>query len=479
VSASPGPAPPGRVLSTLNEDGSRRWIRPRLATGRWYRMRRAVAYALMALFLVLPYLRVGGRPSILLDLPRREFTVLGATFLATDTLLFMLLFVSSIIAIVAFTALFGRVWCGWACPQTVYMEFLYRPIEQWLEGGRIGSMAMDERRGLHPRRLLKLAIYGVLSMYVAHVFLAYFVGVDQLRGWVTRSPVEHPTSFLIMALTTAAMFLDFAWFREQTCLVACPYGRLQSALLDRRSLIVGYDVRRGEPRARGRRDRPEGSGDCIECQLCVIACPTGIDIREGLQMECIHCTQCMDACDSVMVKIGRPPGLIRYSSRDGLEGRPSRMLRPRVVLYPLALAVAVGLLAFNLGHRSEADLTVLRAGDTPYTLAADGSVTNLIRVKVVNRSARAHAYRVTLLAAPDLRLVSPAPTLPVAPGRSGTAMVFIVAPPGAMRGGTREIQLRVTDEERFDATVPYRLIGPEEREGGPHEARAGDGRGTR
>ncbi len=461
MSIAPGPAPPGRVLSTLNEDGSRRWIRPRPSAGVWWRRRRAVAYALMALFIALPYLRVGGKPSVLLDLPRREFTLLGTTFLATDTLLFMLLLVSAIIALFAFTALFGRVWCGWTCPQTVYMEFLFRPIERWLEGGRIGSMTLDEQRRPHPRRVLKWAIYAVLAMGLAHVFLAYFVGVDRLAVWVRRSPIEHPTSFLVMAVTAVAMFLDFAWFREQTCLVACPYGRLQSALLDRRSLIVGYDPGRGEPRLKGTRDRPARAGDCIDCGLCVITCPTGIDIRDGLQMECIHCTQCMDACDSVMVKIGKPPGLIRYSSRDQLEGRPARLVRPRVVLYPLALAVALGLLAFNLGTRTDAEITVLRSGGAPYLLGVDGAITNLIRVKVVNRGSLPREYRIALAGAPDLQLVMPAPVLRVAAGGTGTAMVFVVAPRGSMPSGTRDIALQVSDGARFDQAYAYRLIGPE------------------
>jgi cytochrome c oxidase accessory protein FixG len=481
VNATPGPAPPGRVLSTLNEDGSRRWIRPRLAPGHWWRLRRATAYILIAVFVALPYLRIAGKPSILLDLPRREFTMFGTTFLATDTLLFMLLFVSLIIALFAFTALFGRVWCGWACPQTVYMEFLFRPIEQWLEGGRIGSMTMDEQRKLHPKRLLKYAIYAVLAFGLAHVFLAYFVGVDRLWVWMHSSPIEHPTSFFVMALTTGAMFLDFAWFREQTCLVACPYGRLQSALLDRRSLIVSYDPRRGEPRMKGKKDRPGDAGDCIDCHLCVIACPTGIDIREGLQMECVHCTQCIDACDSVMAKVGKPLGLIRYSSRDEIEGRPARVLRPRVVLYPLALALALGLLAFNLARRSDADITVLRGGgDDPYTLGEHGEVTNLIRVKVVNRGGAKRDFRVALAGSPDLRLVTPMPTLPVEPGRSGTAMVFVVAPKGAIPAGTRDIQLSVSDGRRFQETVSYRLLGPEpgdstEHHGREHEGREGDG----
>jgi cytochrome c oxidase accessory protein FixG len=342
------------------------------------------------------------------------------------------------------------------------MEFLFRPIERWLEGGRIGSMGLDERRGLHPRRLLKVAIFGLLSIYVAHVFLAYFVGVDQLVVWVTRSPIEHPTSFLVMSLTTLAMFLDFAWFREQTCLVACPYGRLQSALLDRRSLIVGYDTRRGEPRMRGTKERPEGAGDCIACQLCVIVCPTGIDIRDGLQMECIHCTQCIDACDVVMEKTARPKGLIRYGARDEFEGKPRRILRPRIVIYPLILVFVWGGLVYALAHRGSADVTVLRGIGAPYGILPDGQISNQLRVKIVNRSPETRRYTISIADAADLTLVSPDNPLEVGPGAAATASVFVMAQAKSIPHGLREIEVAVKDGAGFERTTHYRLLGPEE-----------------
>mgnify|MGYP001560722565 CR=1 FL=1 len=465
MSATSSPvAAPGRVLSTLNPDGSRRWIRPRPSPGAFWRARRAAAYLLMAVFFLIPYLDVGGRPLILLNLPRREFTLFGTTFLSTDGVLFMLLFVSCVIAILAFTALYGRVWCGWACPQTVYMEFLFRPLERLLEGGRTGSMMLDARRGLHGRRLAKHALCLVLSLLLAHVFLAYFVPVEELATWVRRSPVEHPISFLVMLGTTAMIFLDFAWFREQTCLVACPYGRLQSVLLDRRSLIVGYDARRGEPRMKGKKQRPAHAGDCVDCGLCVMTCPTGIDIREGLQMECIHCTQCMDACDAVMDKVGRPRGLIRYSSRDGFDGKRPRVLRPRVVLYPLALAAGLGVLGFNLGTRAEADVTILRGLGAPYSLEPDGSVVNQIRVKVMNRGRRERRYRIALEGVPGARLVAPINPLPVAAGRSATTSVFVVLPQGGFPGGQRPVTFRLSDGQGFEGTFPYGLVGPEREE---------------
>ena len=464
---APGPAlATERVLSTLNPDGSRRWLRPRPSPGRFSDGRRAVACFLVLVFFLIPYLRIGGRPVMLFDLHRRQFDLFGTTFLATDTLLLALLLLSLVIFIFLLTALAGRIWCGWACPQTVYMVFLLRPIERWVEGGPRGSQQLDRGGALHPRRLLKYAIYAGLALFLAHTFLAYFVPVAELAQWLRRSPAEHPTSFLVMLGTTALILFDFAYFREQTCLVACPYGRLQSVLLDRRSVIVGYDARRGEPRMKGVKERPAGAGDCIDCRLCVLTCPTGIDIRDGLQMECIHCTQCMDACDAVMTRIGRPVGLIRYSSRDELEGRPTSLLRPRVVLYPLALAVTLGLFLWGLGARAAPDVTLMRGLGAPYTLEPDGSVVNQVRIKVTNRGRQDRTIRIDLAAPEGASLIAPQNPLPVPAGRSQTTSVFVVAPAEGFRHGERPAAFRLTDGVRWGREFPYRLVGPEPRAGG-------------
>ena len=450
-----------KVLSTMNEDGSRRWLRPKPSPGGFWRARRVVAYALMVVFFALPYLRVEGRPLVLLDIPRREFTLLGTTFLPTDTLLLMLLMVSVALAIFLLTALFGRVWCGWACPQTVYMEFLFRPLERLLEGGRSGSLVLDRQRAhLHPRRLLKHAVYLVLALFLAHTFLAYFVGIEQLVQWVRRSPLEHPTSFLVMAGTTAAIFLDFAWFREQTCIVACPYGRLQSVLLDRRSLIVGYDPARGEPRGHGVKNRAATAGDCIDCGACVLTCPTGIDIRDGLQMECIHCTQCADACDAIMDQVGTPRGLIRYSSQAELAGAPARRLRPRVVIYPAVLAVSLGLLVYNLGSRADTDVTVLRGLGALFTREPNGMIVNQVRLKLTNRARSDRAYTLELAAPDGATLVAPVNPLPVAAGRTAETSIFVVLPEDGFVGGERAATIRLSDGSGYREEIPYRLLGP-------------------
>ncbi|MFN0133952.1 MAG: cytochrome c oxidase accessory protein CcoG [Phycisphaerales bacterium] len=462
------PGEPPRVLATLNDDGSRRWIKPRVSTGRFLTRRRIIAYALILIFTAIPYIKVGGHPLVLLDLPARRFTIFGVTFLPTDTVLLALFMVSVFVGIFLLTALFGRVWCGWACPQTVYMEFVYRPIERLFEGSpgrrRKGFLAES---GLG--KVLKFAAFFVVSLYLAHTFLAYFVGVDRLAQWVTRSPLEHPAGFMIVAAVTGLMLFDFGYFREQMCLVACPYGRFQSALLDRSSLIVTYDPKRGEPRGKASVSLPvvgeKPRGDCVDCGLCVATCPTGIDIRNGLQMECVHCAQCIDACDAVMTKLGRPRGLIRYGSQDAIEGKPRRFLRPRVVIYPLALMVVLTALGLGLAARGPADVTVLRGLGRPFTelIQAEGTVAeveNPVRVKIVNRTDSTASFRVEIAGIEGARVASEENPVRVSPRGSKTAPMMLIVPRSAFTGGTVRVTLRFIGEQGVVAERRYTLVGP-------------------
>ena len=440
--------PQKRVLATLNEDGSRRWLRPRLSTGAWWTKRRLVAYGLMALFTVTPFLRVGGKPLFQFDVMNREFIFLGVTFFATETLLLALLLLSIFLGIFLITALFGRAWCGWACPQTVYMEFLYRPIER-LAQGKHYSKGGGDLPGW--RRLLQYGLYLLVSLLLANTFLAWFVGTDRLLEWMQQSPLQHPKSFLLVAGVTLAMMVDFCFFHEQMCTIACPYGRLQSVLLDRDSLIVGYDRLRGEPRGKlARLASGEATrGDCVDCGLCVQTCPTGIDIRDGLQMECVHCTQCIDACDQVMEKIGKPKGLIRYGSQNGFERQPLQRLRPRVVVYPLLLLALLGTLGWRLAARRPAELTFLRMHSAPYTLLADGRVSCQVHLRVQNKGREPFEA--------DLSLSGPGelikPTFPVRlePKAMAESSVFVVLPREAFVRGITEIELSLWQLPGLDA----------------------------
>ena len=462
------PLPTDRVLSTLNQDGTRHWLRPKLARGAFLRRRRIVAYALIALFVSLPLVPIHGRPALLIDLVARELVVFGAVFRPSNGLILMLLGLTITLAVFVLTALLGRVWCGWACPQTVYLEMVFRPIERWIEGTPAQAARLPR---LHPRRFAKWAIYAVLAFAVANVFLAYFVGVVRLRAWVFESPLEHVGGFTVVASVTALMLGNFGWFREQTCIVACPYGRLQSVLLDPQSLIIGYDARRGEPRGKPKKhlavadDRGAviARGDCVDCGACVAVCPTGIDIRDGLQMECIGCAQCADACDTVMAKLHRPRHLIGYTSKDALAGKPRRLLRPRLVVYPVLLAIVGGLLIGSVAGRASTEVTVLRIDGPSFMTLPDGRIASQVRLKIENESSLPRRYIVALTGAPDAVLTSPLPAWELRPHHAQQIPLLVAAQAATFVRGERRVQLRVYDAEdsrSFDQIITVGLLGP-------------------
>lgn len=451
--------PDERVLSTLEKDGSRRWLNPRLSGGNFLHKRRIVAYALILIFTLTPYLRLNGKPLVLLDVIHRQFTLFGYTFLPTDTILLALFIVAMIVGVFLMTALFGRVWCGWACPQTVYMEFVYRPIERLFEGtkGR-GGKPRGPVAGW--RKPAKFGVYLLVSMFLAHTFLAYFVGIESLVKWMTHSPFEHPVAFMVMASTTGLMLFDFGFFREQTCIIACPYGRLQSVMLDRQSLIVTYDTERGEPRGKKRKGEGSESGDCVDCHLCVETCPTGIDIREGLQMECIGCAQCVDACAPVMAKLGREAGLIRYSTQAAMEGEKPKPIRPRVLFYPAIMVLVLTLFLVLLGTKKSADVLLLRNLGNPFSVMDDGHIANSMRIKITNRTDAPASY--TIQPADDRisRIELAENPLPIGPGESRSEGVLVVAPRSVFLTGSLNVQLHVSDGDSFEQQIACRLLGP-------------------
>ncbi|MGN6544777.1 MAG: cytochrome c oxidase accessory protein CcoG [Aureliella sp.] len=455
--------PEEHVLATLEADGSRRWLYPRLAMGAFWTRRRAVAYGLIAFFTIVPHLRYHGKPPILLDVPARRFTIMGYTFLPTDTLLLALLMVSAFVGVFLVTALFGRVWCGWGCPQTVYMEFLFRPIDRLFER-TVGKGGRPQKRLSGWRWWARALVYLVACAFLTHTFLAYFVGTDRLGLWVTQSPLNHPVPFLVMAVSTALLLFNFLYFREQTCLIACPYGRFQSVMLDRRSLIVSYDTKRGEPRGRGKpvaTASGPSKGDCVDCNMCVQVCPTGIDIRNGLQMECIHCAQCIDACSAVMTKLHMPTGLIRYSNQDAMEGKPSAVLRPRLIIYPLVLVAAMSAFTLVFLSKKDFDAKLLRNLGNTFSVGADGLIDNSLKLSLTNRTDEPRKYELAVLAPADAH-VRPieASEIELAGGVHNFVPVLVSAPFEEFTDGRCKVQLQITDNSGQQRVIDYMLLGP-------------------
>jgi len=453
------------LLPTLSQDGSRKWIRPRLSVGTFFRWRRAVAYILIALFTLIPFIKIDGRPFMLLDLWSRRFFIFSYEFRPTDTLLLALFMIGLFLSIFFITALLGRVWCGWACPQTVYMEFLYRPIERFFEGapGR-PKKNFFAKSGLG--KPLKYVVYLVVSMYLAHTFLSYWVGVERLWDWMGQSPFQHPTPFLVMLVTTALMMFDFTFFREQTCFVACPYGRMQSVLLDRNSLIVSYDPIRGEPRGKKKAANDvslkvlDRRGDCVDCGLCVHTCPTGIDIRKGLQMECIGCAQCIDACDAVMTKLKRPKGLIRYSSQSAIAREKTRLLRPRVIIYPTIVTIIATLFIVVLSNKGPADVNVFRGMGVPHTHLPNGNFANQVRIKIANRTSDQNVYTVSVRDVEGVQLDTDTNPITLSGDESKTITMALEFDHAVLHNGSRPLTIRIENANGWHKDLPYTIYGP-------------------
>lgn len=373
------------TLTSVNADGSRYAIHPADVHGRFRRARSFVGYTLIALFVALPWIPIRGNPAVFLDVAQRRFHLFGATLSFQDT--WLLFFVVSGLAFSLFyvTALLGRVWCGWACPQTVYLDLVFRRIERWIEGDATRRRQLDEAPWTPDKvfkRVLKNVLFFLGSAVIAHIFLSYFVSLPLLWGMMTHSPLEHWSAFLFVFISTTALYLNFGFFREQLCIVICPYGRLQGALIDNHSLNVAYDAGRGDPPGK---PKDPASGDCIDCHRCVQVCPTGIDIRQGLQLECIGCTACIDACDTIMDRVGKPRGLIRYASLEELEGRKTRFVRARTVIYTLLLIIGATVALVALSRVQPASVNVVRMTGVPFFIT-ETTVRNQFQVRLGNKT---------------------------------------------------------------------------------------------
>jgi len=376
-------------IATVDEKGKRLWIYPKKPSGKFHGWRIVVTIILLSLLFGGPFIKINGQPLLLLNVLERKFIIFGQAFWPQDFVLLAVTLIAFFVFVILFTVVFGRVWCGWLCPQTLFMEMVFRKIEYWIEGDAAAQRRLSKEKWNAEKifkKTTKQTIFILISILIAHTALAYLIGVERTFEIVRKPPSENIAGFIGLVSFTGIFYGLFAKFREQACIAVCPYGRLQGVLLGKDSIVVAYDWIRGEPRGHLKKDKPvAGLGDCIDCHLCVHVCPTGIDIRNGTQMECVNCTACIDACDDVMIKIGKPKGLIRYASINSITNGVLKLITPRVIGYTFVLLAVVGILGFALITRSDVETTVLKVPGTLYQ-REPGIITNLYNVEFVNKT---------------------------------------------------------------------------------------------
>lgn len=378
-------------VSTIDKKGKRVWINPLKPSGRYYNARKIVSYVFLAILFVLPFIKVNGNPLLLLNVLERKFIIFGLIFWPQDFFLFGLTMLTFVVFIVLFTAVFGRLFCGWTCPQTVFMEMVFRRIEYLIEGDSNAQKALNRSEWTTDKIVKKSSkhlIFYAVSFLIANTFLAYIIGIDELYKIVSEPINKHASGFFAIIAFSGVFYGVFAHFREQVCLVVCPYGRLQGVLLDKNSIVVAYDYVRGEPRKHYKKNEERRAGDCIDCHQCVRVCPTGIDIRNGTQLECINCTACIDACDNIMDGVGLQRGLIRYASEDGIAKKQKLKFTTRIALYCVLLVGLLTGLGFGLATRSDVETTILRTPGMLFQNQPDGRVSNLYNFKIVNKTTK-------------------------------------------------------------------------------------------
>ncbi|MBL0061972.1 MAG: cytochrome c oxidase accessory protein CcoG [bacterium] len=451
------------MSATIGSHGKRKWVYQDITKGQWATRRNIVIAVLIVFYLVAPFIKINGNPFVLFDLVSRRFSFFGHTFLATDLYLLALLLVMSVLALFWFSAMFGRLWCGWACPQTVYLEGIFYRVERWIEGNPRQRKELDN--GPHDdaywtRKIFKHGIFWLVATAMSLSFTAYFIGPEASYEMFWTFGAAHPTAMAVAVFITAISYFNFAWFREQFCHFLCPYARIQSVFLDEHSLIVGYDQSRGEPRGNLRPKDPTPKGDCVACNRCVQVCPMGIDIRNGLQLECIQCTACIDACDVVMAKVNRPLGLIRYDSLAGIEHKKHRLVRPRVILY-LAVFVLLGaMFTYRLSAREIVDFAVVRPAGTPYLMQEDGNVRNMLQMHFTNTDARTRTVTVKLESPIPAQLMVLGEPIELVPGERIKAEAFIMVPKDQIKSSATPMEFKLMDGATEIGTASAKFLGP-------------------
>jgi cytochrome c oxidase accessory protein FixG len=382
-------------LGSIHEDGSKKILHPADVTGPFTFWRRVVAAVLLIIYIALPWIPVNGYPAVFLDVAERRFHFFGLTLATQDLWVFFFLVTGLGFSLFFITSVLGRIWCGWTCPYTVFLEHVFRRVERLIDGDAMARRKLDAAPWTTPkivRRVVKHTLYVLLAAGIAHIFLSYFVSIPALYEMMHHSPLRHAQAFGVMTFLTVALYFCFSWFREQFCVILCPYGRMQSALIDDHSVIIGYDSKRGEPR--GKASDPS-AGACINCNRCVQVCPTGIDIRNGLQLECIGCAACVDACDDIMVKLGRPKGLVRYDSLTGLKGGKTKFIRPRTIFYTLLALVGLAVFSYRAAGIAPMFANALRMSGSAFYVS-EGVIRNHFQVRVINKRNTPAAYTFTM-----------------------------------------------------------------------------------
>jgi len=381
-------------IGTIDESGKRNFIFPKKPKGRFYNYRTYVSWILLAFLISAPFIKIKGNQFLLFDVVGRKFNIFGFPFWPQDFYLLVISMLVSIVFIILFTVVFGRIFCGWMCPQTIFMEMVFRKVEYLIEGDRSKQIKLDKQSWNAEKikkRILKWFVFFLISFIIANVFLSYLIGSDYVIGYIFDGPQQHIGTLVKLLMFTVVFYFVFAWFREQVCIIVCPYGRLQGALLDNKSINVAYDFVRGEAKngrksLRKQENRENlGIGDCIDCKQCVQVCPTGIDIRNGTQLECINCTACIDACDEIMDKVGFERGLIRYASEDDIEKKEKFKFNARLIAYSVVLVILLGVFLTMLFLRTDVDATILRLPGQTFQ-STETTIKNVYTIKLINKT---------------------------------------------------------------------------------------------
>lgn len=448
-------------VTSVNADGSHYVLHPADVSGRFMLARKIFAMLLLIVYVALPWITINGAPAVFLDISNRQFHLFGITLTPQDLWVLFFAITGAGFTLFFLTALLGRLWCGWACPYTVFLEHVFRRIERWIDGDSSARKKLDKAPWRFPkiwRRALKHSLYVIMAALLAHVFLSYFVSLERLYGFLHENPLDHLSSFGTVVFLTGAFYFCFAHFREQFCIMVCPYGRLQSAMTDDDTIIIGYDELRGEPR--GKANDPKAA-DCIDCRRCVNVCPTGIDIRNGLQLECIGCAACVDACDDIMKKLDRPTGLVRYDSLNGLAGKKRRIIRPRIFLYAFLGCLGLGALTTAAVSKAKPyNLSSSRMAGPPFLV--DGStVRNNYQVHLANKRNQPATFVMSLESAPDGFELSGAGQSFDLPARGDVKRPAIIIVPHENYTGPCEVVIKLTGQPGdVEITNTVRFVGP-------------------